>query len=98
AGAFKPAEGGGHMKRIFVFACASLSFGPLASPLAAQEMAQAAPQAEQLPPPPSSRPSHRFVDMGGHHPSRARSKASPARHASSVKRSSKAHASSKSHT
>jgi hypothetical protein len=92
------------MKRIFVFACASLSFGPLASPLAAQEMAQAAPQAEQLPPPPpfppmpSSRPTHRFVDMGGHHTSRARSKASPARHASSVKRSGKVHASSKART
>lgn len=90
------------MKRLGVIACASLSFGLLASPLAAQEMAQAAPQAEQLPPPPpfppmpSSRPSHRFVDMGGHHASRSR--ASPARYASSPKRSAKVHGSSKART
>jgi hypothetical protein len=75
----------------------------LASPLAAQEASPPVSKAEQLPPPPpfppmpSAKPSHRWVDMGG--PSRARSKASPARHhASPVKHDRKAHASSKSRT
>jgi len=90
------------MKRLFVLACAGLSFGLLTSPLAAQEMALAVPEAQQLPPPPpfppmpSSKPSHRFVDVGGHRTSRARAKASPARHhASSVKHDRKARASKK---
>ena len=82
------------MHRILVLACASLSFGLLASPLAAQETARAASQAEQLPPPPPLPPMpssrHRWVDVGGHHTSRAASsKASPAGHAASVKRDSK---------
>jgi hypothetical protein len=91
------------MKRTVILACATLAFGLIASPLVAQEAAQPAPQAEQLPPPPpfppmpSSKPSHRFVDMGGH-TSRARSKASPARQAASPKRDRKAHSSSTSRT
>ena len=79
------------MKLFLILACASLSFG-LESPLAAQEAPPPPPQAEQLPPPPpfppmpSAKPSHRWVDTGGH-TSRARSKASPARHhASSAKK------------
>jgi hypothetical protein len=89
------------MKRTGILACATLAFCLLASPLAAQEAAQPVPQAEQLPPPPpfppmpSSKPSHRWVDMGGH-TSRARSKATPARHhASPVKSDRKARSSSK---
>jgi hypothetical protein len=90
------------MKRTGILACATLAFCLLASPLAAQEAAQQpAPQAEQLPPPPpfppmpSSKPSHRWVDMGGH-TSRARPKASsPRHHASPVKRDRKARSSNK---
>lgn len=92
------------MKRIGILGCAAFALGLCASPLAAQEVAQGAPHpapmAEQLPPPPpfppmpSAKPSHRWVDMGDR-TSRARSKASPARHASSPKHSSKVHASSK---
>ena len=88
------------MKHIFVFA--GLSLGLLASPLAAQEIAQSAPVSvapapPPFPPMPSSKPSHRFVDMGDHR-SRARSKASPVRHASSVKRDRKAHTAAKTRT
>lgn len=87
------------MKRIGILGCATFALGLLAPPLAAQEVAQAALQAQQLPPPPPMPPMpssrHRWVDMGDP-TSRARSKASPARHASSPKRDSKVHASSKS--
>ena len=96
--------GGSQMQPILVLACASLAFGMLASPLAAQEAAQPVPQAEQLPPPPpfppmpSSKPSHRWVDVGAPRTSRARSKASPAHHASSAKRNHKARSSDKART
>jgi hypothetical protein len=87
------------MHRILVLACASLSFALLASPLAAQETARAV--AEQLPPappmPPMPNSKVRWVDVGGH-TSRARAKASPARHAASVKRDSKIHSASKPRT
>ena len=39
-----------------------------------------APLPPPFPPMPSSRPSHRWVDMGEHHVGRARHKAAPARH------------------
>lgn len=41
-----------------------------------------APLPPPFPPMPSSRPSHRWVDMGEHHVSRGRHKAAPARHVS----------------
>jgi hypothetical protein len=87
------------MNRILVLACAGLSFGLLASPLAAQQLAEQAVQstpAPPLPPNPSAKPSSRWVDVGGPRTARAPAKASPARHAASVKRDSKAHATSKS--
>jgi hypothetical protein len=83
------------MRHILVLACASLSFGLLASPLAAQDtqLAEHSTPPPPLPPNPSAKPTSRWVDVGGAHTSRARAKASPARHAASVKRDSKAHAS-----
>jgi hypothetical protein len=86
------------MRHILVLACASLSFGLLASPLAAQDtqLAEHSTPPPPLPPNPSAKPSSRWVDVGGAHTSRARAKASPARHAASVKRDSKVQASSKS--
>jgi hypothetical protein len=79
------------MQRFFVLACVSLA---LASPVAAQEAAQPAPSAEQLPPPPpfppmpSAKPSHRFVDVGGH---------ARAHHASSARKARASHKASKGH-
>ena len=87
------------MRHILVLASASLTFGVLASPLAAQQLAEQAGQstpAPPLPPNPSAKPSSRWVDVGGPRTSRLRAEASPARHAASVKRDSKVHASSKS--
>jgi hypothetical protein len=84
------------MKHTIVVACAALMLAVLGSPLRAQQApAQQsvpeappppAPAAETLPPPPpfppmpSSRPSHRWVDVGGSHASRARHRASATRH------------------
>jgi hypothetical protein len=97
------------MKHILGLACAAFALGLLGAPLAAQEMAQATPQAEQLPPPPpfppmpSSKPSHRTVDLSGHHSSRSHArkstahKARPAKHhAKSTKHRARAHSSKRS--
>ena len=85
------------MKHILGLACAAFALGLLGSPLAAQGMAQATPQADQLPPPPpfppmpSSKPSHRTVTLGGHHSSRSHvmkttaHKRLPARHVATSK-------------
>ncbi|WP_028969558.1 hypothetical protein [Sphingomonas sp. URHD0057] len=57
------------------------------------------PQAEQLPPPPpfppmpSARPSHRWVDVGGHHSSRARHHARKAHAHATPSKHRRAHAS-----
>jgi hypothetical protein len=91
--------GESHMPRILVLACATLAFALTPSPLRAQAEQQAAaqsvppappPEAQQLPPPPpfppmpSSRPSHRFVDMGSHRSSRVTHRARPAKHHASA--------------
>lgn len=92
------------MKHILGLACAAFALGLLGSPLAAQDMAQATPQAQELPPPPpfppmpSSRPSHRTVNLSGHHSSRSHTAKSSARkarptkhHASSTKHRARTH-------
>jgi hypothetical protein len=83
-----------NMRPIVVLACATLALGMVAAPLSAQqasgqtEQPAPAPQAEQLPPPPpfppmpSSRPSHRFVDVGTHHAGRAHHRAGATHHVS----------------
>ena len=79
------AMGEGRMKRILGLACAAFALGLFGSPLAAQETAPATPAAEQLPPPPpfppmpSSRPSHRYVDVRSHHSSRSHASTRSAR-------------------
>ncbi|MFL6720770.1 MAG: hypothetical protein ACJ8FT_03060 [Sphingomonas sp.] len=71
-----------------VLVCAAFSFAIFASPLAAQQTpppaetvppASTAPQPPPFPPMPSSRPSHRWVDVGAHH-SASSHHAGPARH------------------
>ena len=72
-----------------------LAVAMLAAPVGAQQapvapvtesVPAAPPEAEQLPPPPpfppmpSARPSHRWVDVGGHHRSSAKHKARAVRH------------------
>jgi len=75
------------MKHIVGLACAVFGLALLEAPLAAQDAALASPAAAQLPPPPpfppmpSSRPSHRTVNLGGHHASRSHAVKSSARKA-----------------
>jgi len=89
-----------------VLACAAFALGIVASPAAAQpapldQLAQAQPQ-EPAPPPfppmPRAKPSHRWVDVGGHHTTshhrttRTKHRATRSEHRSTRSRHAKAHA------
>ena len=87
------------MYRILVLASASLSLGLLASPLAAQQLAEQAVQSTPAPPmPPNPNSRVRWVDVGGPRASQARAKASPEHHATKVKSDRKVAAGSKART